>query len=132
MRTIAQANPTVRETGSAFDTLCGIVAGAILLVIFVTLTPFADLGHFDPLEASSGSDAPTYFVLLFLAAAAELLLYRAGRLTLPSLATWANLTLLAWLLVVGVAMSIDPGMSARRFVLTFLTFVLAAMLPALA
>jgi O-antigen ligase len=132
MRTIAQANPTVRETGSAFDTLCGIVAGAILLVIFVTLTPFADLGHFDPLEASSGSDAPTYFALLFLAAVAGLLLYRAGRLTLPSLATWANLTLLAWLLVVGVAMSIDPGMSARRFVLTFLTFVLAAMLPALA
>jgi O-antigen ligase len=48
---------------------------------------------------------------------------------LRSLATTENLLLLAWLLVVSVAFSIDPGVSARRFVLSFATFLLAAMLP---
>jgi O-antigen ligase len=131
MQVSAPINPTVRETASAADTLCGLVAGAILLAIFVTLNPYSDLGHSDPLQASSGMEAPTYFTLLVLAIAAGWLLYRSGRLTLPCLATRANLTLLAWLLAVGVAMSVDPSISARRFVLTFLTFLLAAMLPAL-
>ncbi len=131
MQTIARGNPVVGETRSAIDTLCGLVAGAILLAIFVTLSPFSDLGKSDPLQASSGVEAPTYFVLLFLAGIAGLLLYRAGRLTLPCVATKANLVLLAWLLAVGVAMSVAPGISTRRFVLTFLTFLLAAMLPAL-
>jgi O-antigen ligase len=131
MQTIAQGNPVVRRSASAFDTLCGVVAGAILLVIFVTLSPFSDLGRPITFEASSGVEAPTYFVVLFLAGTGGLLLYRAGRLTLSCVATKANLVLLAWLLAVGVAMSVDPGISARRFVLTFLTFLLAAMLPAL-
>jgi O-antigen ligase len=131
MQVTAQTNPMARDASGVTDTLCGLVAGAILLVIFVTLNPFSDLGRNDPLEASSGLEAPTYFAVLFLAASAGLLLYRAGRLTLPCLATRANLALLAWLLVVGVAMSVNPGISARRFVLTFLTFLLAAMLPAL-
>jgi O-antigen ligase len=39
--------------------------------------------------------------------------------------------LLAWLLAVGVALSVEPSVSARRFVLAFLTFLLAAMLPPL-
>ena len=38
------------------------------------------------------------------------------------------LLLLAWLLV-SVALSTDPGTSARRFILSFTTFLLAAMLP---
>jgi len=37
--------------------------------------------------------------------------------------------LLAWLMIVSVALSVDPGVSARRFVLSFATFLLAAMLP---
>ncbi len=130
MQTIARGDPVVREIGSAVDMLCGLVAGVILLTIFVTLSPFSDLSRPDP-PASSGLEAPTYFVLLFLAGVAGLLLYRVGRLTLPCFATKANVVLLAWLLAVGVAMSVAPGISARRFVLTFLTFLLAAMLPAL-
>ena len=61
MQTIAQGNPVVRRSASAFDTLCGVVAGAILLVIFVTLSPFSDLGRPITFEASSGVEAPTYF-----------------------------------------------------------------------
>jgi O-antigen ligase len=129
MQLSAPTHSIVRET--ATDTLCGFVALAILLAIFITLNPFSDLGRADPLQASSGMEAPTYFTLLVLAMTAGWLLYRAGRLTLACLAMRENLALLAWLLAVGVAMSIDPSISARRFVLTFLTFLLAAMLPAL-
>jgi O-antigen ligase len=131
MQVTARTNPMTPEVAGVSDILCGLIAGAILFIIFVTLDPFTDLGRIDPLETSSGGEAPTYFIMFFLAAAAGLLLYRIGRLTLPCLATRANLALLAWLLTVGVAMSIDPGVSARRFVLCFLTFLLAAMLPAL-
>jgi O-antigen ligase len=128
----AVSHTEVRATPNAVDTLCGLVAAAILLAIFVTLNPFSDLGLVDPSQqTTSGTEAPTYFALLLLTIAAALVLYRAGRFTLPSLATPANLVLLAWLLAVGVAMSVAPEVSARRFVLAFLTFLLAAMLPPL-
>jgi O-antigen ligase len=121
----------VRAPTSAVDTLCGLAAAAILFVIFVTLNPFSDLGAVDPSQQTSGSEAPTYFALLLLTIVTGLLLYKAGRFTLPSLATPANFALLAWLLAVGVALSVEPSVSARRFVLAFLTFLLAAKLPSL-
>ncbi|MBV9970575.1 MAG: O-antigen ligase family protein [Xanthobacteraceae bacterium] len=125
----AISHTEVRTGASAVDTLCGLIATAILFVIFVTLNPFSDLGYADP--SQSGSEAPIYFVLLVLTVAAGLLLYSAGRFTLPSLATPANIALLAWLLAVGVALSVEPSVSARRFVLAFLSFLLAAMLAPL-
>jgi O-antigen ligase len=105
------------------------VAVAILLVVFVTLAPFADLGDPKLLELSSGNETATYLALLLLVGSSGLLLYRTGSLPLRSLATTENLLLLVWLLVVSVAWSADPGVSARRFVLSFATFLLAAMLP---
>ncbi len=105
------------------------VAVAILLMVFVTLTPFADLGDPRLLELSSGNETATYLTLFLLLGAAGLLLHRTAGLLLRSLATGENLLLLAWLLAVSVALSIDPGVSARRFVLSFATFLLAAMLP---
>jgi O-antigen ligase len=107
----------------------GAVAAAILLVVFVTLNPFSDLGDAKVLELSSGNETATYIVIFCLAGVATLLLHRSGSLPFPSLATRENLLLLAWLLVVSVALSTDPGTSARRFVLSFATFLLAAMLP---
>jgi O-antigen ligase len=128
----AISHTEVRAGTSTVETLCGLVGGAILLAIFVTLNPFSDLGLIDPaVQVTSGTKAPTYFTLLFLTIAAGLLLYSAGRLTLPSLARPANLALLAWVLAAGVALSITPEISARRFVLGFLTFLLAAMVPPL-
>jgi O-antigen ligase len=105
------------------------VAVAVLLVVFVTLTPFSDLGDPKLLELSSGNETATYLALFLLLGAAGLLLRRTAGLMSRSLATTENLLLLAWLLVVSVAFSIDPGVSARRFVLSFATFLLAAMLP---
>jgi O-antigen ligase len=125
----AISHTEVRARASTVDTLCGLVATVILFVIFVTLNPFSDLGYADP--SQSGSEAPTYFVLLFLTIAAGLLLKSAGRFTLPILVTRANVALLAWLLAVGVVLSVEPSVSARRFVLASLTFLLAAMLPPL-
>jgi O-antigen ligase len=103
------------------------VAVAILLVVFVTLSPFSDLGQ--TLELSSGNETATYLALFGLVGFAGLLLHRTASLPLPSLATRENLFLLAWLLAVSVALSVDPGVSARRFVLSFATFLVAAMLP---
>jgi O-antigen ligase len=105
------------------------VAVAILLVVFVTLSPFSDLGDAKVLEQSSGNEAATYLALFGLVGLAGLLLHRTAGLPLRSLATAENLLLLAWLLAVSVAVSVDPGVSARRFVLSFATFLLAAMLP---
>jgi O-antigen ligase len=100
---------------------------AILLVVFLTLSPFSDLGQ--TLEQSSGNETATYLALFGLVGFAGLLLHRAGGRPLQSLASAENLLLLAWLLAVSVVLSVDPGVSARRFVLSFATFLLAAMLP---
>jgi O-antigen ligase len=105
------------------------VAVAILLVVFVSLTPFSDLGDPKLLEVSSGDETATYLALFLLLGCAGLLLHRTAGLLLRSLATPENLLLLGWLLTVSVALSIDPSASARRFVLSFATFLLAAMLP---
>jgi O-antigen ligase len=105
------------------------VAVAILLVVFVTLSPFSDLGDARVLEQSSGNEAATYLALFGLVGLAGLLLHRTAGLPLHALATAENFLLLAWLLAVSVALSVDSGVSARRFVLSFATFLLAAMLP---
>jgi O-antigen ligase len=105
------------------------VAVAILLVVFVSLAPFSDLGDPKLLEPSSGDETATYLTLFLLLGCASLLLYRTAGLLLRSLATPENFLLLGWLLAVSVALSSDPGASARRFVLGFAAFLLAAMLP---
>jgi O-antigen ligase len=105
------------------------VAAAILLMVFLTLTPFPDLGDPKLLEVSSGNEAATYLLAFGLVGLAGFLLLGAGLLPLRLLATRANFALLAWLLLVSIALSVDPGVSARRFVLALATFLLAAMLP---
>jgi O-antigen ligase len=125
----APASDALRLPEGLSGSLRGGVAVAILLVIFVTLTPFSDLGDPKLLELSSGNETATYLALLLLVAAAGVLLHRSGGRPLHALVTAENLLLLAWLMVVSVALSVDPGVSARRFVLSFATFLLAAMLP---
>jgi O-antigen ligase len=106
-----------------------LTAFAILLAVFITLNPFSDLGDPKVLELSSGNEAATYLTLFLLVALAALSLQLSGGLPLHLLATRENLLLLGWLLVVSVALSADPATSARRFVLSFAAFLLAAMLP---
>jgi O-antigen ligase len=109
--------------------LRGAIAAAILLVMFATLAPFSDLGDPKLLELSSGNETVTYLTLFLLVGCGAAVLGRAGATALRSLAAAPNLLLLAWLLVVSVGLSADPGVSVRRFVLSFTTFLLAAMLP---
>jgi O-antigen ligase len=111
------------------ETLRGAVALAILLFIFVSFNPFTDLGDPKLLEVSSGNEAATYIALFLLVGLAGVLLYGAGSLPFPLLATRENFLLLGWLLVVSVGLSVDVNTSARRFVLSFGAFLLAAMLP---
>src|SRR5882757_855668 len=111
------------------ETLRGAVALAILLFIFVSFNPFTDLGDPKLLEVSSGNEAATYIALFLLVGLAGMLLYGAGSLPFPLLATRENFLLLGWLLVVSVGLSVDVNTSARRFVLSFGAFLLAAMLP---
>jgi hypothetical protein len=113
------AIPVFGEPAVGFDPLRGGVACAILLVIFVTLTPFSDLESTDALNPSSGNEVLTYFTLFFFAGLAVLLLFRTGDpphpfLPFPSLASRANLALLGWLVAVAVGMSVNPPTSARR------------------
>ena len=127
--TDASQAPTSHDRVDVWERVRGGIAFAILLAIFITLNPFSDLGDPKVLELSSGNEAATYVTLFLLVALAALLLQLSGRLPLHLLATRENLLLLAWLVVVSVALSADPGTSARRFVLSFTAFLLAAMLP---
>jgi O-antigen ligase len=127
--TDASQAPTSHDHADVWVRVRGGIAFAILLAIFITLNPFSDLGDPKVLELSSGNEAATYVTLFLLVALAALLLQLSGRLPLHLLATRENLLLLAWLVVVSVALSADPGTSARRFVLSFTAFLLAAMLP---
>jgi O-antigen ligase len=125
----AQRSELLPLPDAVSQSLRGVLAIAILLVVFVTLTPFSDLADPRMLEPSSGNETATYLALLVLAGSAVLLLHHGGGAPLRPLIRTENLLLLAWLLVVSVALSVDPGVSARRFVLSFVTFLLAAMLP---
>jgi O-antigen ligase len=113
---------------SVSEAVAGWVAVAILLVVFVTLYPFADLGDPRLLESSSGNDTVNYVTLFVLVGISALLLYGLDRLPIWSLITKENLLLLAWLFV-SIVLSTDFSTSARRFSLTGATFLLAAMLP---
>ena len=129
MATAHEATDTLRPTRGWSAHCRAAVACAILLVVVVTLNPYSDLGDPKALELSSGNEAATYIAMLVLLSLAGLLLHRSSRLILWTLATKENLALLAWLIVVSVALSTDVNTSARRFVLSFTTFLLAAMLP---
>jgi O-antigen ligase len=133
MRDVASGG-TIEATKApeaALERVGAAMALAILLVTFVTLSPFYDLGEPRILELSSGNETVTYIALFLLVALAALVLAGLGRLTVRPLATRANLVLLAWL-GVSVVLSTNPSTSARRLVLTLMTFALAAMLPWLA
>jgi O-antigen ligase len=134
MQTRAETNqsvaiPLVQHGAGALDAICGLLALAILLAILVTFNPFSDLSDADPLQASSGKEAHTYLAFAALLAVSGLLLHLAGRLHLNWLVSKANLLLLGWIVIAGVALSNDPATSARRFALSLMTFLLAALLP---
>jgi len=129
-RRLARAAPAAAPTqGDVAQPWGALVAFATLLVVFVTLTPFSDLGDLKLLEVSTGAESALYLTIFTLAGTAAFLLRKSAMQVLRPLAAVENIALLVWLAGVSVALSADPATSARRFVITCATFFLAAMLP---
>jgi O-antigen ligase len=108
--------------------LPGGAAVVILLVLFLTLTPFPDLSDPRLLDATTGNEATTYVVLLSLAAFAGFLLRERLSFIISAFHRREYLVM-SGLLALSVVLSVDPAASVRRLVLAATTFSLAAMLP---
>jgi O-antigen ligase len=98
--------------------------GALLLA-WVSLRPFADLSNQDLKDVSTGNEALTY---LAFGSMAMLTLALAMRDNMPGLATLfsSGFILFGGWIVVSVLLSLDPGTSIRRFVLTACVIAVAA------
>jgi len=75
----------------------GILFCAILLVAWVSFSPFADLGSTDLLELAEGRDVQIYAAFALMAAASAFHVWRTDRQALAAIATPINLALLCWI-----------------------------------
>ena len=98
-----------------------------LLVVWITLRPFPDLGGLRIDEASTGKDTLTYALFGGLAVLMLALTMRDNWRGLASLLTPAFVLFGAWI-VVSVVLSLDPDTSVRRFALTVCVIAVAAAL----
>jgi O-antigen ligase len=99
-----------------------------LLVAWISLRPFPDLGEMLVGDVSSGKDTATYALFGGLAVLALMLTMRDNMPGLVSLLTPPFVLFGAWLCVT-IVFSFDPGTSLRRFSLTaFVVVVTAAMM----
>lgn len=108
----------------------GIFIGTLLLV-WITLRPFADLGELQIGDVSTGNDLPTYVIFAILAMVAAWLVMRDNAQGLATLLTTPFVLFAGWLCLTTV-LSFDPGTSMRRLVLTACVIAVAASLPLLA
>jgi len=102
-----------------------------LLLVWITLKPFSDLGKYEIGDFSTGHDALAYVIFAFLAVAAVVIAARDNIRGLATLLTAPFLLFAGWLLFTSV-MSSDPNTSMRRFVLTTCVIAVAASMPLLA
>ena len=99
-----------------------------LLVAWISLRPFVDLGNQGFKDTSTGNETMTYLVFGCLAVWTVLLAMRDDMRGLASLLTPGYLLLIGWIVVSGVLLSTDPSTSIKRFALTASVGVVAAML----
>jgi O-antigen ligase len=109
-----------------------IVRGAtfigILLLVWISLRPFADLSDMRIDEAGTGREAMTYASFGGLAVLTLVLTMRDNMRGLTSLLTPAFVLFGSWLCLT-VVLSLDPSTSIRRFALAvFVVVVVAAMM----
>lgn len=102
-----------------------------LLLAWITLRPFADLGELQIGDVSTGHDLPTYVTFAILAGVAVWLAMRDNAQGLATLLTKPFILFAAWLCITTV-LSFDPGTSMRRLALTVCVIAVAASLPLLA
>ena len=88
-----------------------------LLLAWLTLHPFADLGQLEAGDVSTGNEALTYVMFGSLAVLTMALALRDDSRGLATLRTPAFVLFGAWVLVT-VVLSLDPGTSIRRLALT--------------
>jgi O-antigen ligase len=110
------------------DIVRGATFVGTLLVAWISLRPFPDLGDMLVGDVSSGKDALTYVLFGGLAVLTLALTMRDNMRGLASLLTSAFVLFGSWLCLT-VVFSFDPSTSIRRFALTvFVVAVAAAMM----
>ena len=100
--------------------------GALLLA-WISLQPFIDLSNMLLAEVTTGKEASTYVAFGCFALVTVALAMRDGGRGFATLASPGYLALVGWTAAT-VVMSIEPGTSARRFVLTLCVAAVAASL----
>lgn len=99
------------------DVVRGAAFIGTLLLAWISLRPFADLGELQIGDVSTGNEAPTYLAFGGLAVLMVALAMRDNMRGLASLLTPSFMLFGAWISVT-VVLSFDPGTSIRRFALT--------------
>ena len=102
-----------------------------LLLAWMTLHPFVDLGNQQLKDTTTGNETTTYLVFGGIAVLTVALAMRDNMRGLATLLTPANLLFGGWI-VVTVLLSLDPSTSVKRFALTACVIAVAATLPLLA
>ena len=110
------------------DIVRGATFVGTLLLAWISLRPFTDLGDMRVDDVSTGKEAVTYAAFGGLAALTLVLTMRDNLRGLASLLTPGFLLFGSWICLT-VVLSLDPGTSIRRFALTaFVMAVTAAMM----
>ncbi|WP_439408341.1 O-antigen ligase family protein [Bradyrhizobium sp. DASA03076] len=123
----------LRDALAKFDvasTARCLVAVASLLLVLITLDPFADLRNPDVAAIVSGRLATTYVSFGLLAAVAVLLTFTTDAPSLRSLVTPLHLCLIGWMMI-NLAFSESREISIQRFALAASATTLAILLPLL-
>jgi O-antigen ligase len=113
------------------DLVRGAVFIGTLLLAWMTLHPFVDLGNQQLKDTTTGNETMTYLVFGGLAVLTVALAMRDNMRGLKTLLTPAYLLFGGWIAVT-VVLSLDPGTSVKRFALTACVIAVAATLPLLA
>ncbi|XIA66574.1 O-antigen ligase family protein [Bradyrhizobium sp. TZ2] len=103
---------------------CAAFIGTLLLA-WISLRPFADLGEVHIGDVSTGNEAPTYLAFGGLAVLTVGLAMRDNMRGLATLLTPSFMLFGAWICVT-VVLSSDPGTSIRRFALTVCVIAVTA------
>lgn len=113
------------------DLVRGAAFISTLLLAWITLRPFVDLGNQQLKDTTTGNETATYLVFGGIAVLTVALAMRDNMRGLATLLTPAYLLFGGWI-VVAVVLSLDPGTSVKRFALTACVIAVAAALPLLA
>jgi O-antigen ligase len=107
------------------DLVRGAVFIGALLLAWVSLRPFGDLGNQQLKDATSGNETLTYLVFGGMATLTLALAMRDNMRGLASLITPVHVLFGGWI-VATVALSLDPSTSIKRFALTACVMVVVA------